>query len=521
MQSIIYLLIGINLSITIANTVAPIATTSISWDNYQNNTIEKTLGLVLNTRQIKITKLLESNSINVVIQVEKDPHFYDVYLKKIEAMLLVKKALPMFGGDSRNSIIITSMMDRIEKMVKKIIIQIFSISQHSADSANPLASTTCQAILDPIPASQVESVYLDVEEYAHNLNDSITLDNLPHHVHNVMYWLHHTERAINILLEQTSGRMELLETLSSHQVSDSLPTLLQLQPCHDNINIEEITVKICYNTNIGLSCMVELEVQKDTETLSQFTLINYKGVQLKLWEKDDILVKNSDGHFFILRCIINDKFPTLMDEFEDCESIVYDNACTENLEQKENIDKAIQNCNFTYATSHNIINFQDGVLIQDSVIWIKELHPVSKAQISVIKPKTPVVIRSNALISIFHNTQMVIRPEKQHHSRSINYTFLTDSQLEQMEAAAFRMHMKEDINRGDMVDFLMGLMLLVLTPGGLYSIYQCFQTGIIFKNCCKTKKRTIGRANYERNRRILQNPMFQPTVLNRAKPNPV
>ena len=145
----------------------------------------------------------------------------------------------------------------------KIVTQLFVISQHAeAGSKDVFGATSCRVEWELIPSDFVEAVYLDVYEYMSHLNDSVTEATLPQNIQDVIYYLYHTEVAIDSLLEQTTGRMKLLESLSSFQVSDDLPIILQLQHCHDDINIEEMFVKTCYNVNDGLSCLVELQIHK-------------------------------------------------------------------------------------------------------------------------------------------------------------------------------------------------------------------------------------------------------------------
>jgi hypothetical protein len=135
-----------------------------------------------------------------------------------------------------------------------------------------------------------------------------------------------------------------------------------------------------------------------------------------------------------------------------------------------------------------------------------------------IKNKVPVLIRSNALISIFHKTQQVIRPERQYNTRGLNYTYLTDQNIEQIHSKASLSQLKEDIERGDIVDVFMGMLLLILTPGTLYAIKQCYSSGTILKNCCRCKKRSTGRTNYDRNQRVIRNPTFRPLLLGPVRP---
>ena len=517
-QSIILFLIIAQQKSVFSHTVAPIVSITKAFDSYSNNTIEKGLGLILRTGQIKVTKTLESNNVNVKVEVQTDPHYYDVYLKKLEELIKVKGALSIFTGVSRNSEIIKQMINRMERTVVKIATQLFVISQHSnTEFKDPYTSTSCRVVLEPIPSDLVESVFLDASEFMGYINDSITEVSLPLMVQDIIYYLYHTEVAIGSLLEQSTGRMKLLESLSSHEVSDDLPIVLQLQPCHDDINIEEITIKNCVNVDNGLSCQIELDIQKEFETVEKYSLINYQGVQLKLYQPDDILVKNNDGHFFLLRCYLSDPFPSSLDEYENCESIPYDNLCTEYLEQKEHFNEVLQNCNFSYAQRDSVISFEHGILIQEEVTWIKELHPVSRAQIGIIKNKVPVLIRSNALISIFHTNQLIIRPERQHSARGLNYTYLTDQNIEQLQSKASLLQIKEDIDRGDVVDIFMGTLLLIMTPGALYALRQCFSSGIALKNCCQFKRSSIDRSNYDRNRRVIRNPAFRPSLLGQAR----
>jgi hypothetical protein len=302
--------------------------------------------------------------------------------------------------------------------------------------------------------------------------------NLLVHKNEIVYFIYGAETAIDNLLEYATERLTLIENLQSHVTGGQMPMLLHLNPCHGVFSMDNLDVELCETHESGLSCLINLNSHTETETLSKYTLINYDGVEISLGEPENFLAKNKDGHFFILNCIDNEKSSSDLDEFEQCNQQPFDNKCTEHLESKDHFYEVLQNCNFTFAKGEDIVRFADGILIQTKVLTLKELHPNTFTTINILPTRTPVVITTNALLSVTYNRQLIIRPERVYDSRNLDYTWLSKEQIMLIHSKATKERLLKSIELNDYIDMAYGVFLLLLTPGSVYAIKLCVTSSL-------------------------------------------
>ena len=479
-------------------------TTKKPFDSYKNNSVTKNLGFIQKTRTIKLAKKIESSTVNINVKISSDKSLYDIELQKFDALIKDKMALPMFTTNSPNSKALAKSISPLKTKVRKLMTRMLTMTKYLSANKDPFVNSTCKIEIDFIPLEEFQGAYLETHWNLDYLNNSVMEPNLLVHKNEIVYFIYGAETAIDNLLEYATERLTLIENLQSHVTGGQMPMLLHLNPCHGVFSMDNLDIELCETYESGLSCLINLNSHTETETLNMYTLINYDGVEISLGEPENFLAKNKDGHFFILNCIDNEKSSSDLDEFEQCNQQPFDNKCTEHLESKDHFYEVLQNCNFTFAKSEDIVRFADGILIQTKVLTLKELHPNTFTTINILPTRTPVVITTNALLSVTYNRQLNIRPEKVYDSRNLDYTWLSKEQIMLIHSKAAKERLLKSIELDDYIDMAYGVFLLLLTPGSVYAIKLCISSGLFKKGCCKLRKQKPNKTNYKINKGVLK-----------------
>jgi hypothetical protein len=161
--------------------------------------------------------------------------------------------------------------------------------------------------------------------------------------------------------DEAGAYLEKLEVLTSGQVSPAISAAVQLSSCVVEGEIDNIYLKSCEKTSLGLLCGLQVEIFLASAKYTTHIPINYNGVQVQLPE-NKILVKSKDNDYGLLSC-------------PDKESFVKD--CTyQNWEHakdifNENPMELIEKFNFTIAEPPLPKQLRDGsVLIMDKRVKI-------------------------------------------------------------------------------------------------------------------------------------------------------
>ena len=161
--------------------------------------------------------------------------------------------------------------------------------------------------------------------------------------------------------DEAGAYLEKLEVLTSGQVSPAISAAVQLSSCVVEGEIDNIKLKSCEKTSLGLLCSLHVEIFLASAKYTTHIPINYNGVQVQLPE-NKLLAKSKDNDYGLLSC-------------SDRESFVKD--CTyQNWEHakdifNENPMDLIEKFNFTIAEPPLPTQLKDGsVLIMDKRVKI-------------------------------------------------------------------------------------------------------------------------------------------------------
>jgi hypothetical protein len=494
-------------SLVTTDTLSITTTSTLRYDTYKYNNVTKGLGFVIPGRLIRVPKLIERDTVHVLIKAHSDPGYYRPSLEKLARLIKSKAQLPMFKGEGKDNLQVAGILKTIERKLASTTNQIFALSQYAKTGVrNPFSDTKCKLIIDPVPLTSLDTAVVETEELLSYLNETVTDALLSERKFDVVGLLYQVEKTLDTLLLTFTDRLIIVEGLTSHLISDKLPVLLQHQSCYNERSLDNIDIVTCITHEEGLSCIIDIEAQTQIETFKEYILINYRGVQLALQQGEDKLVRDLDNHWHILRCTYHDKILTDLDEYSSCSILAYDNICTENIENRDSFDLILTNCNFTIKEPQEIINSQNGTLIMVKPLTIKELDPTSKHTISTLNTQVPVLIQTNAILSVMHTSQKQIRPEIIHDSRIISYSYLSTEQINRLISIAARSKILTSIDTGDYIDLVQSILVLILAPGSLYGVVQCMKLGLFSNVCCKPRKNQAkDKTNYNINKRIVKN----------------
>ena len=101
--------------------------------------------------------------------------------------------------------------------------------------------------------------------------------------------------------------LEKLEVLTSGQVSPAISAAVQLSSCVVEGEIDNIYLKSCEKTSLGLLCGLQVEIFLASAKYTTHIPINYNGVQVQLPE-NKMLVKSKDNDYGLLSCPDKESF---------------------------------------------------------------------------------------------------------------------------------------------------------------------------------------------------------------------
>ena len=308
------------------------------------------------------------------------------------------------------------------------------------------------------------------------------------------------------LWEKTNTRLVTLENLFSHIIPDRLPLMLAGTTCSNVNGKESLDVLECEKTPNGLYCQISVRSQVKTEIMQRFEKINYNGIELSLPFENAILVKVHGKSWGLLKCHYDEFTTTDLDEFADCDFINFNNPCTEAILDKK-INPILKNCNFTYNTPHIAKLTAEGTLIQGKFTSIKEIEPKTMKTLTILTQKPPFFITTNAWLMVSDESkEQIIKPEKIYDERIISTTWLTDTDIADLEHSTRLFHIVESADSGNIIDLVMGVILLIMAPSTVYFCKLCLDGTRWAKMCCRKETpiaRPLKRQNFDKNKKAL------------------
>jgi hypothetical protein len=161
--------------------------------------------------------------------------------------------------------------------------------------------------------------------------------------------------------DEAGAYLEKLEVLTSGQVSPAISAAVQLSSCVVEGEIDNIYLKSCEKTSLGLLCGLQVEIFLASAKYTTHIPINYNGVQVQLPE-NKVLVKSKDNDYGLLSCLNKESF------VNDC---TYQNWEHAKDIFNENPMELIEKFNFTIAEPPLPKQLKDGsVLIMDKRVKI-------------------------------------------------------------------------------------------------------------------------------------------------------
>ena len=476
------------------------------YNEYMYNNKTNTLGLVLRNREVKLAKTIIESRIELDLNVLADDKVYDATLKGLTELMTKIHKYPIFRGTSRESKTLNSMIDMMNKKLDVITHQLLAMSHYHDKTAPKALDLDCKISVPAISLEIVEAARSELEEYLNDLNSTLTEDAIISAYSETHYLLFQSSNIITRLKDLTFEQLLLLENSANHIISDKLPLLLMTQPCIPQNILEMIDIERCDKVKGGLSCSLSVKAQAETQEMTLFTLINYDGAQLKLPPKDTMLLRSKDLHWSTAYCEDDTTMASDLEEFFLCKITAFDNACTNVLEEK-NVNDLLTYCNFTQKEPERITTSPNGTLIQAKVTLLKELDPVTLRTAEVISPILPVFIKTNAILSITSGSQeTLIKPSITHQNRELAYTWLSKEEIQRIKYAASIDNMVDNFERGDFIDFIMGILFLLMAPGSIWDYVYLLKTSKLASDCCSNKKTTKTKAkkeNFKVNKKLL------------------
>ena len=157
--------------------------------------------------------------------------------------------------------------------------------------------------------------------------------------------------------------LEVLESVTSGQVSPKVSSLIQLSRCVESAKMDKVKIKSCEKTTQGLVCLMHVEIYNESHRYLTYVPVNYNGVEVSI-PPGTILAKSKDEKYGLLTCREEDE-----EVINDCSFSTW--AATEHLFSGDPFS-AILKSNFSLAEPPlPFQSFDTGVVIMDSRIKIK------------------------------------------------------------------------------------------------------------------------------------------------------
>jgi hypothetical protein len=192
--------------------------------------------------------------------------------------------------------------------------------------------------------------------------------------------------------------------------------------------LENTHILNCQKTNQGLLCLLESTVFTDYQKFDAYSLINYKGIQLKF--EGDYLVKQG-SEWGVLQCENN--LNQELDLFDSCQYVKLDSDCSSVL-KRETIKPFLDNCVFEKITPKISEITKNGVLVQGENLEVQLLDTLTDYRPDKIYEAPPMLIATNKIVRVIQNNfEETIHPKNLVTSEKIMTTWLSDEDIKSLE----------------------------------------------------------------------------------------
>ena len=284
----------------------------------------------------------------------------------------------------------------------------------------------------------------------------------PSDYHQLQETLTKVQELLNDYAILITDRVKLLESLLNKQIGEELLTAISSRDCIKPASFESTKIIACYKHSRGISCTVEITALTEQQIYQQYTPINYRGIQITASDPDDYFVKTSDNKWGLLSCTKDDD--QLLDLFDYCYLSSYDNDCSKILMTKTYSDYS-SNCNFTKHTPKVYTKTTTGLLIQGEGLLIKLRDPVTNDLNKIIDKDVPLLIQTNNIVEIGKDgSTTLIKPTEQYTEEYIIDSWMTNTDLDNLELKTAVLEILDDISYGEYIDIALIILMGIIIP---------------------------------------------------------
>ena len=95
--------------------------------------------------------------------------------------------------------------------------------------------------------------------------------------------------------------LEVLESVTSGQVSPKVSSLIQLSRCVESAKMDKVKIKGCEKSTHVLLCQMHVEIYNELHRYLTYVPVNYNGVEVSI-PPGTILAKSKDEKYGLLTC---------------------------------------------------------------------------------------------------------------------------------------------------------------------------------------------------------------------------
>jgi len=511
-------------STTNATTTSTTVATTVKTTNFTSELdIHGGIGLVQEVGIFQFKKAITNSLISVKYKVE--PNFVGManIIKEIAVLLVTVYNIPVLKDATYKSKIqdvfdiITSSLEQIEKGCK-------DLSKFIQTQVEIEPIHECLLEFSPINIAYLESFKGGIFKIISQMDKTITVASVttdPKIFSRLSIELYELKDYISEYREDILQRLFTMDTLILGKIPEQLPFDLEMLSCLQPGEQERMTINYCKEYTDGLFCEIAVNSFNTLQQYHKYVPVNYNGVQLKLNDPNQVLLKTNLGTWELLSCYpeIEDDYDTdYLSDIDECKIIPYHNPCTDNL-FSTNFDKLLAECNFTsHIEPQKITRTPTGFLFMGNDFIVKETPRNNKKGIQTQFPqKYPLHVTTNDLLKVkIDEKEITLKPYYLKGSRKIHYTYLSDEFLSKMSKKAYYSDILEDMEVDHYIYIVFGILLAILLPitlclcckqiqvSDLYQRWQNNRARKIIRNMRKTRN------NFSANKRFFQQAPREP-----------
>ena len=322
---------------------------------------------------------------------------------------------------------------------------------------------------------------------------------------------------IEDLKENILDRKRIITTLLDQKIPQELPSYLETQACVSSGKLESLEILECEKEKLGMNCDLNLRIFKDTQELTTWVPVSYKGAQLMGQNRDQIFAKNEEGLLGLITCKgerLDGKPRYLTDK--DCSFNPLSNKCSYSLDRLV-LDDILVHCNFTVLPPKLVTRIKEGLLIMQASndIEISE-YTEDSSQKRIITPDLPLLLKTSKTVEIKIGPLIKKYASKFINvERSVQYSALDKQFQEKILTVAQWQDFSREITYKDGIDYgLLSAFAIVLPIIFGLCVSYCKRTDW-FDGCKRLKNRKWlirsqrrikpEKENYQTNRKIIKN----------------